>query len=87
MDPTDRCDETALNRVGELLRLPDDWDGYGSAPISQTTADAALRLRACVAVEPQMVPTSGGGIQLEWHNRGFDVELELDVNGKLVEDD
>lgn len=86
-DPTDRCDEIALNRASELLALRDNWDSYGSRAIPHAAVDGALRLRAAVATEPIMVPTNGGGVQLEWHNRGFDVELELDAHGKLVSDD
>jgi hypothetical protein len=30
------------------------------------------------------VPFAGGGIQLEWHNSGYDVEIEISPDGNLT---
>ena len=79
-----RDDEAALRRAVHLLALPENWDSYGAPKITSSAVDAALRLRAALATEPAMVPTSKGGVQLEWHDRGFDVELELLPDGQLA---
>ncbi len=33
---------------------------------------------------PFVVPTSGGGIQFEWHTRGIDLEVEVVQPGRIV---
>jgi len=83
-------DETArfswVERViGEILRLqklPENWDSYGALRIDDQAAVIACYLirkaakRANIP-EPTVVPTSIGGIQLEWHTSGIDFELEV----------
>jgi hypothetical protein len=68
--------------VQEFLRLPVGWDTYNGVPLKLDTGMFALQLlydvmNARVPV-PLVAPTSGGGIQFEWHQDGF--ELELCVN-------
>lgn len=66
-------------RIGELLRLGSSWDSYGALPISPAEAATALEILLRTAdsrtPEPQIVPTSEGGLQLEWHERGIDIEV------------
>lgn len=78
-------DDTQL-AVTHLLALKDNWDSYGGRIISKKAVDAAVRLRNVLATMPSFVPMSDGGVQVEWHSRGFDVELEIEPNGRLVED-
>lgn len=33
---------------------------------------------------PILVPTAGGGLQLEWHSRGWDVEVEIPPKGAVA---
>jgi hypothetical protein len=66
-------------RFAELLTLPRDWDGHGAGPVAPANVEAAGRFLAGVMAPstpaPTIVPTSSGGLQVEWHRGGFDVEL------------
>lgn len=66
-------------RFAELLTLPRDWDGHGGDSVASENVEAAGRFLAAVMAPstpaPTIVPTSDGGLQLEWHRAGFDVEL------------
>ncbi|WP_270038312.1 hypothetical protein [Solirubrobacter ginsenosidimutans] len=84
---------TTSERLSNLLGLPDDWDSNGSGAPSLMAAIEALSLLERVlgsdAVAPSVVPLSDGGVQLEWHRRGTDVEVILgpvDDRGIFVED-
>jgi hypothetical protein len=33
--------------------------------------------------EPQIVPTPSGGVQMEWHTRGIDLEIETLGGGRF----
>lgn len=69
--------EEALN----LTRLPNNWDSYGGRSPSLRVAVATAELLGLLAQEdiprPQIVPTSDGGIQLEWHRQGADLEIVI----------
>lgn len=66
-------------KINQLLRLPRGWDGYGSEPISQSVARFALDALSSAATAfmsaPSVVPVAGGGLQMEWHEGGVDIEL------------
>lgn len=75
-------------RIDELLRLPTNWDSYGASPINPSAAAAALRLVLRTADSatpaPQVVPTVEGGLQLEWHERGIDLEIATHPGGRVT---
>src|SRR5262245_26511211 len=66
-------------QLRELTELSDGWDGYGTAaPTPYTATFALLVLRKIMqsrSPAPQVVPSSVGGIQLEWHEKDIDLEL------------
>lgn len=70
----------ALGRLVSLLQLPPGWDTYGSLPISPTALVSILSALAYAlppdVPEPSIVPTSDGGIQVEWHVAGIDIESQ-----------
>jgi len=78
--PTDAAQLAAVR----LLALKENWDTYGAPIISKIAVDAALQLRNVLAAVPSFVPMSNGGVQIEWHSQGFDVELEIQPNGRLA---
>jgi hypothetical protein len=71
--------EVVTTRFVELLALRDNWNSHGACAISRSNILAAGRFLAAVmepsTPAPIMVPTAGGGVQLEWHRAGFDVEV------------
>jgi len=73
--------EPTVQSLGKLLELGSDWDSYGGSPIDPRCVAAALDLIFGTlphdAPVPSVVPTSGGGVQIEWHTRGVDLEVEL----------
>jgi hypothetical protein len=67
--------------VGDVLSLPPNWDSYGAPRVAPACVAAALRwlvetLRDDTPT-PSIVPTSRGGVQIEWHTRGIDMEIEV----------
>lgn len=65
------------DRLNELASLVQDWDSYGAGPIDRSalrTADALT-----------FVPTPHGGIQIELHAGGIDLEIEITSTGKVDE--
>lgn len=70
---------SAQQRLEELLRLEEGWDGYNGFPVSFANAMYAFRVLEAICrpdtPAPQIVPGSSGDLQLEWHEQGGDVEL------------
>lgn len=73
--------EEAKSKLLELLKLPENWDSYGAHPIKLEAAVAAFELIALLMEDqtpmPSIIPTPKGNIQLEWHTRGIDLEIEV----------
>jgi hypothetical protein len=68
--------------LDELSRLQPNWDGYGAPVIDPAVIAAARsfvgRLPENLVYRPRVVPTSGGGLQLEWHHGSKILELEFE---------
>ena len=81
-------------RARALRELGPDWDSYGAAAPSATTLDFALLFAAqtCVflvqgglpLLEPFMVATRDGGIQLEWSDNSRHLEIEIPQPGAFL---
>lgn len=74
-------------RSAELLMLPEDWDTYGAACVEHRAVRYALRLLLLVSSSitptPSLVPLPDGGVQVEWHVGGTDLEIEVAESGVL----
>lgn len=71
----------ATERAGALLVLPFDWDLQGAPAINPTTIQTALDA-LCLLMDqhsslPAWTPTREGGVQLDWHENGIDLEIEF----------
>jgi hypothetical protein len=68
------------SKLVELLKLPPNWDSYGARPIDPIHVRAALQVLLRIMGDetpmPFVVPTNRGGIQMEWHVHGLDLEIE-----------
>lgn len=68
-------------RLARLSKYRIGWDGYNSSPPQPSVvAYARSTLNSVMGAEtpaPSIVPLSSGGLQLEWHTAGFDVELAI----------
>lgn len=71
----------AIEKICALGDLPIDWDSYGARCIDPFVGQAAVNfLIEVLPAEtplPQIVPTSRGGIQFEWHCNGVDLEIDV----------
>lgn len=81
--------ETISKSIQKLLLLKENWDSYGGKPVTSSAVRAALNEVLWMnsqVLEPWIVPTSEGGLQLEWHgrnhqNEAVDVEVEISSDG------
>jgi hypothetical protein len=77
----------AMSRFQHLSRLADNWDTYGGSRVSDDAIYTALsiiaRLLRDQSVPPAIVPTSQGGVQLEWHRVGDEVEVRVTPTGEI----
>lgn len=64
------------DRLAEFAHLKDGWDG------TRSMAPSEEAIRTCANFVP--VPLCNGGIQVEVHAGGADVEIEIDAAGKII---
>jgi hypothetical protein len=66
-------------RLEELIRLEEGWDGYTAFPVSFDNAMFAFRMLESICrpdtLAPQIVPGPSGDLQIEWHTHEGDIEL------------
>jgi hypothetical protein len=77
----------AVQSLDELGGLPANWDSYGAGRIRHSNIVATVELLLAVMREdtplPSFVPTNRRTILLEWHLRGFDLEVEIRGQGRM----
>jgi hypothetical protein len=70
----------------DLLTLPHNWDSYGGQRINPGVVQDAVNLinplLEPTSPAPRVVPLSSGGLQLEWHRGGIDLEVVFDRDGQ-----
>jgi len=75
-----------VESLTSVSTLPPNWDSYGSRTIdSRAVYHALILLTQTMGTNsppPQVVPTSRGRIQLEWHRRGVDLQIEIAPSGR-----
>jgi hypothetical protein len=66
----------------DLLTLPTNWDSYGAGSVELNLVQEAMNLMngllAPSSPAPRVVPLSSGGLQMEWHRNGIDLEIVFD---------
>jgi hypothetical protein len=76
-----------LSKISELGGLEEDWDSYGARPVQRERAVTAVRFLLSLVDRdtpmPTIVPTNRGGIQLEWHRTGADLEIQIEAPGRM----
>ena len=83
--------EPTLKNCGHLLLLPSGWDGENAPTVEgvaiQSAFDALSLFMTETSSTPQWTPTQNGGVQLDWHENGVDLEIAFDTTdaeGNLV---
>jgi len=70
---------SAVTGLGGTLGLARGWDTYDAAPVSERIVQRALgfllRFLEPSSPPPAVVPLSDGGVQMEWHRGGLDIEV------------
>jgi hypothetical protein len=70
-----------VEALGTLLSLPPNWDSYEAAAVDPDAACRSIYLLSDImrpdSPAPSVVPTTSGGVQLEWHLKGKDLEIEV----------
>ncbi len=59
----------------KLRSLDSGWDSYGAPPIDPRAIDSVEKM--------YVVPCSSGGVQLEVHRDGWDIEIEFRPDGTI----
>ena len=76
-----------LQRISELGELKENWNSYEARPIDPYCAVKTiiflLSMLDADTPMPIIVPTNRGGIQLEWHRSGVDLEIEIESISRL----
>jgi len=85
-DPPEWSKETEETLRG-FTTLPEGWDSYRAMGIEAHVVDAAIELLHRIVqnntLKPAVVPTNRGGIQIEWHTQGVDLEIEITLHGGI----
>ena len=93
VDPTGEMSELPswLTKTAEsyerIAALSANWDSYGGAEPRIEIIEASLRILFFVAGAvpkmpvPQVFPLYDGGVQVEWHRRGQNLEIVFPVDG------
>jgi hypothetical protein len=68
-------------RLEEFTRYPVGWNSYGAPPLRSDTKDFALSVLNTIMQPrtslPHVAPSSVGGLHVEWHEKGIDLELHI----------
>lgn len=77
----------AVARIRYLQSLGEDWDSYGSSRVDPRLANAVVRFLSAPlwasTPRPWIVPTSYGGLAVEWRGQRATLELEFDPQGSV----
>lgn len=72
----------------ELLNLSENWDSNGARAINERCVRSLLELLFEVShpntPPPAIVPTVFGGVQAEWHQKGLDLEIEVNSPNRFA---
>jgi hypothetical protein len=80
--------DPTLDDLEAVLRLPPNWNSYRARPVEAQAAVAAIELLLAIMPDslskPTIIPTVRGSVQLEWHTRGVDLEIDVLANGRYA---
>jgi hypothetical protein len=77
-----------MERLQELASLPAGWNSYNAKPVSSKSVHRLATTLFDIVLRDDLptgaiVPTSAGGLQIEWHRRGADVEINVPPAGPI----
>jgi hypothetical protein len=75
------------DRLAQLAQFRAGWDGHRASPVSRTIIYYACNLIPRIVSTgvpvPFIAPLPFGGMQLEWHRNGWDLEIEIHAPDRL----
>jgi hypothetical protein len=80
-EPKRKWEVEVVRALVRLASLPSGWDSYNAPPLRRDAGHFALEVLQGIMRPrtplPQVVPSAAGGVQLEWHEKGIDLELHI----------
>ena len=78
---------TTIDSVKRVAALGPDWDSYGARAVSPRAFVRLLPLLPTLLTDetpvPSVVPHPSGGLVLEWHQGGYDLEVSVSGTGAI----
>ncbi len=72
----------------QLASLEPGWDSYRGKPISpyhiKLSWEFIHQIAQCYPPKPHIGPVPDGGVQIEWHTKGIDLEVEFSPEDGMV---
>ena len=85
--------QPVVDRVLALAQVDPGWGGQNTRELQRDALKAGLGVLGMImsynSKSPQVVLTNEGGLQLEWHAAGVDLEIEVRTDGSaevIIED-
>jgi len=73
--------DAVMLKLNELLDLPHNWDTYGADRINVNSTififEMLVELISKGIPQPAIVPITEGGVQMEWHINGANLEISM----------
>ena len=69
----------AIRKLDEFSDLSQGWDSYSGKPIHKEAINTAKAMIWKLGDGWTPIPCSDGGVQLEYHEGGVDIEVQIDV--------
>jgi hypothetical protein len=80
-------DQKIKGLLDPIHNLEDDWDSYGGKPVTLAALETAYNFLNLLFElrfpTPTIVPTSNGGLVLEWTKPDFELSFDIAPNGKF----
>jgi hypothetical protein len=80
-EPERKWEAAVVQALVRLVKMPAGWDSYNAPPLRRDAGHFALEILQSVMRPrtplPQVIPSAAGGVQLEWHEKGVDLELHI----------
>ena len=71
-----------VSAIMERTKLSEGWDGHDGIPVSNETAELAIRVVATIMNQSSPLPSvgagSGGSIFMEWVQNDYEILVEID---------
>ena len=78
-----------IHKIIKLSQIQENWDSYNGKPPAPKAINTAIELIEALPFEnedmpiPSVVPTSEGGLQIEWSGEERELEVEIRPSGPI----